>query len=79
MAVAGWTRFRFGPVRKGCSCRTQRVHGPGAVPVVRLSKIKDYLVDNLYVPMLSQVMHWFQEESGRLRARFPNWEARGFV
>jgi hypothetical protein len=30
-----------------------------------LSKIDDYLADNLCVSMLSEVMCWIQEESGR--------------
>jgi hypothetical protein len=34
-----------------------------------LSKIEDYLADNLCVPMLSEVMRRVQEESGR------RWEA----
>jgi hypothetical protein len=51
------SRFRFAAAsRRGCTRRTQRVSGPGAAPVVRLSKIDDYLVDNIYAPMLSQVM-----------------------
>jgi hypothetical protein len=40
-----------------------------------LSKIDDYLADNLCVPMLSEVMHWVQEESGRAARWFPNWES----
>ena len=64
MAFAGRTRFRLGAGHKGCSRRTQRVGGPEAAPVVRLSKIEDYLADNLCVPMLSRVRGWVQEESG---------------
>jgi hypothetical protein len=30
-----------------------------------LSKTEDYLADNICVPILSEVMHWAQEESGR--------------
>jgi hypothetical protein len=60
--------------RKGRIGRTQRVRGPGAASVVRLSRIDDYLADNLCVPMLSEVMRWVQEKSGRAAGRFPNWE-----
>jgi hypothetical protein len=74
-AVPLRSQFRFLHRVEGCTGRTQRVGGRGAAPVVRLSKIEDYLADNLCVPMLSEVMHWVQEESGGLRARFPNWES----
>jgi hypothetical protein len=63
-AVPLRSQFRFLHRVEACTGRTQRVGGPGAASVVRLSKTEDYLADNLYVPMLSEVMHWVQEESG---------------
>jgi len=46
----------------------------GDAPAVRLSKIKYYLVDNIYVFILSLSMSRVQEESGRMAERFPNWD-----
>jgi len=40
--------------------------------MVRLSKIVDYLVDNLYTSMLSPTRGWDQEESGWTEARLPD-------
>jgi hypothetical protein len=37
--------------------------GSGSASVVRLSKTDDYLVDNVYGSMLSEVMGGLQEES----------------
>jgi|SRR5580692_8103512 hypothetical protein len=39
--------------------------GPEAVPAVRLSKIVDYLTDNLCRLILSEVKAWGQEESDK--------------
>jgi len=47
--------------------------------LVKLSKIEDYLADNLYVFMLSQLKAWGQQESGRAADAVPNWESGGGV
>jgi hypothetical protein len=44
---------------------------------VRLSKIEYYLVDNIYIFMLTLSMGRIQEESGRTSGRLPNWNEGG--
>jgi hypothetical protein len=43
---------------------------------IRLSKSSDYLIDNLYVVMLSKVRARGQGESGRVAGPVPNRESR---
>jgi hypothetical protein len=43
---------------------------PGSRALVRLSKIEDYLLDNLYMLMLSELKAWVNKKRGWLRARF---------
>jgi hypothetical protein len=57
--------------------RTQRVSGRGAAPVVRLSKICDYLADKLCVPMLSEQWAGFKKKVNGQPIRFPIWESPG--
>jgi hypothetical protein len=71
--MPGGLRFRFGTAGK----RDGGVHlhhdlvglsgfsGRGAAPVVSLSKIEYYLVDNIYTAMLSRMMEGLQEKSER--------------
>ena len=47
-----------------------------AALAVRLSKIDYYLVDNIYVCILSRVMERVQVESGVAGDRFPDWESK---
>jgi len=51
----------------------------GAVPedasMVRLSKSNDYLVDNLYIHMLSELKEGGQAENGWAADAVPNWES----
>jgi len=42
-----------------------------------LSKIVDYLVDNIYALMLSQVMAELKRKVRGLRTWFPNWDSPG--
>jgi hypothetical protein len=42
-----------------------------------LSKIEDYLVDNLYVLMLSGLKHAVNKKADVLRDAAPNWESGG--
>jgi hypothetical protein len=42
-----------------------------------LSKIEDYLVDNLYVLMLSELKHAVNKKADVLRDAAPNWESGG--
>jgi hypothetical protein len=44
----------------------------GAGAMVKLSKILDYLIDKLYVNMLSPMKEWGQAESGRTEAPLPD-------
>jgi hypothetical protein len=41
-----------------------------------LSKIDDYLTDNIYVHMLSEMIGGVKRKVSGLRGRFPNWERR---
>jgi hypothetical protein len=43
----------------------------GAAPIVRLSRIDDYLVDNVYVCILSRMIGGVQEESDRAAKLIP--------
>jgi len=45
-------------------------------PKVRLSKTYDYLIDNVYVCILSYENARGQEESGQAADRVPHWESR---
>jgi hypothetical protein len=72
-------RFRFGTAGK--PDRGVRLHhdllgvsgfsGRGAAPVVRLSKIEYYLVDNIYTVILSRMMDGVQEKSERAAKLIP--------
>jgi hypothetical protein len=48
---------------------------PRSSPWVRLSKIIDYLIDNLHVPMLSKVKARGQAQSGGAADAVPTWES----
>ena len=51
----------------------------GAWDVDRLSKIEDYLVDNLCSVILSQVTARGQQESGAAADLVPNWESSAYA
>jgi hypothetical protein len=43
--------------------------------MIRLSKILSYLIDNLYIPMLSVSRSGVKDKAGGLRLRFPIWNS----
>jgi len=53
--------------------RAVRRESPEAALAVRLSKILYYLVDNIYVNILSQLVGWDQEQSGWTEHPAPTW------
>jgi hypothetical protein len=67
----------YDPVRgeRGQVTSCPRFH-LGTADVVRLSKIANYLIDNLCVLMLSQLERRGQGENGRAAEPVPNWESR---
>ena len=47
------------------------------IVVVRLSRIEDYLVDNIYTHMLSRMINGVQPESDQAAELIPNWDTPG--
>jgi len=84
IAVPDRRRFHFGTAKEPGASNVFAVTmivgvkaSPRSGAPVGLSKIEDYLVDNLYVLMLSELKDAVNKKKDVLRDAVPNWESGG--